>query len=125
MCTQTHVRHTRTLLKSSSASCNLSHTINRADAVLKPLGPVKSLSLCVVRPACACVWLATVPIYVQEGRLWACTNAHPSVHRQEDQGTHVSMDGEAACVPVCGYGHCYCPMGETHFRICLTDGGSH
>lgn len=81
-----------------------------------------------------CIWPATVPIYVQEGRLWACTNAHPSVHRQEDQDTHVSMDGNAVClhvcVPVCGTsrrqgcGHCYCPVGEKHFRMCLTEGGS-
>lgn len=45
-----------------------------------------------------CIWPATVHIYVQEGRLWACTNAHPSVHRQEDQDTHVSMDGNAVCL---------------------------
>lgn len=81
-----------------------------------------------------CIWLATVPIYVQEGRLWACTNAHPSVHRQEDQDTHVSMDGNAVCLHVCvpvygtsrrqGCGHCYCPVGQKHFRMCLTEGGS-
>lgn len=75
------------------------------------------------------MWPATVSVYVQEGKLWACMNAHLSVHGQEDQGIHVIMDGEAAClhacVPVCGTsrrqacGHCYCPMGEKHFRICL------
>lgn len=128
-CAQTRVRHTRTLLSSSTAqtaSCNLSHTVNTADAALQ--------SLNLVRPACMCIWSPTVPIYVQEGRLWACTNAHPCVHGQEDQGTHVSMDGDAvclhACVPVCGTGrrqgcgHCYCPVGEKHFRMCLRDGGS-
>lgn len=47
LCTQTRVRHTRTLWNSCSAhtaSCNLSHTINRADAALQPLSSVKSLS---------------------------------------------------------------------------------
>lgn len=47
------------------------------------------------------VWSATVPMYVQEGRLWAYMNAHPSVHGQEAQGIHVSMDGEAACLHAC------------------------
>lgn len=50
--------------------------------------------------ACTRMWSATVPMYVQEGRLWACTNAHPSVHGQEAQGIHVSMDGEA-CLHAC------------------------
>lgn len=66
LCTQTRVRHTRTLQNSCSAqtaSCNLSHTINRADAALEPLGPVKSLS----PMHGACMWPATVPIYVQRG----------------------------------------------------------
>lgn len=102
MCTQTHVRHTRTLLKSSSAQtalCNLSHTSNRADAALEPLGPMKSLNLCVVRPARACVWPATVP-YVQEGRLWACTKCTPKCAWAGRPG-NPCKHGWGGCVSTC------------------------
>lgn len=63
-------------------------------------GPVKSLNLCVMRAVCDCVLQATVPMYVQKGRLWGLHTCTPKCAQAGRLG-HTHVHGWVGCVSAC------------------------